>query len=210
MSQQQGQLLEAKTSWFHVFRSMIDCGDCAKMGEAAVMLYLVIKSYTNWSTGKSWPEHKVLMEKTGYSVAKVNRCLRVLEENGYVTRQKVGRTNQYILREKFDITDGDGRPCATATFDYLPSIVTDAQAELKNFLLSGGDADGLKYVKIDTLNITLNIQNNNESSEITQNNYNFNTSEIQDPKLRQQLERIIKKRAEQRAGGGQPSNTDHR
>jgi len=210
MNQQQVPLLEAKTSWFHVFRSMIECGDCVKMGEASVMLYLVIKSYTNWSTGKSWPDHSILMEKTGYSVAKVNRCLRTLEENGYITRQKVGRKNQYVLREKFEITDNTGRPCATATFDYLPSIVQDAQAELKNFLLSGGDASGLKYVKIDTLNITLNVQHNESGANSTQNIYTFDTKEIQDPKLRQQLDKITKIRMEQAKGKKGGSNTDHR
>ena len=196
-------LLEAKTSWFHVFRSMIDCGDCAKMGEAAVMLYLVIKSYTNWSTGKSWPEQKILMEKTGYSKAKVKRCLTILEENGYITKQKVGRNNIYVLREKFEITDKEGRPCATATFDYLPSIVQDAQAELKNFLLSGGENDNLKYVKIENFNITINLQHNESGAKGIQNN-NFNTADIQDPKLRQQLERIIQKRQEQRVRTEKP------
>ena len=70
--------------------------------------------------------------------------------------------------EKFNVKDGDGRPAASVSFDYMPAYVTDAVAELKNFMAQGLTLpDGkTQFIKID--NLTLNIfhpnstQNNND------------------------------------------------
>lgn len=155
MPQEQIPLLEAETSWFHVFRAMVESGDVKTLGPNAVTVYLVIKSYTNWKTGKSRPDISLISDKTGLSKETVLRALKKLEEHQYVYREKVGRKNVYTLREKIEIQDGDGRPAAVATFDYLPSIMREASAELKNFLLTG-KKDGLSIVHIEQL--TLNIQ----------------------------------------------------
>jgi len=41
------------------------------------------------------------------------------------------------MTEKWEIVGQDGRPAATATFDYLPGLVKEATAELKNFISQG-------------------------------------------------------------------------
>ena len=46
-------LFKAETTWFHVFVSMIENGDVAKMGPYAVTVYLVVKAYTNWSSRRN-------------------------------------------------------------------------------------------------------------------------------------------------------------
>ena len=89
--QNDNETLQAETSWLHVFRAMIDSGDVARMGTHAVTCYLVIKSYTNWSTGKSFPAIETIAEKSGISLAQVKRPLKTLEEHGYVTKTKAGR-----------------------------------------------------------------------------------------------------------------------
>jgi DNA-binding transcriptional ArsR family regulator len=160
-------LIEPETSWFHVFRQMIDSGDISKMGPYAVTVYLVVKSFTNWKTGKSFPSIDLITEKSGISKRQVISSLQKLEDLGYVTKERVGRVNNYKLREKIDFVDGEGRPAATASWDYLPSTVRDAVAELKKFRMTGS-SEGLTVINIE--NLTLQIQQVFGGENISQNN----------------------------------------
>lgn len=156
----QGDLFKAETTWFHVFRDMIENGDVAKMGAYAVTVYLVIKAHTNFSTGRAFPAIETIAGKSGVSVAQVKRCIKTLEEFGYVSREKKGRSNIYRLREKISVTGEDGRPAAVATWDYLPSSVQGAVADLKNVLIAG-EFGAAKIVHIERLNVQINNGNNN-------------------------------------------------
>lgn len=156
MSQQ--ELFKAETTWFHVFRDMIESGDVAKIGPHAVTVYLVIKAHTNFSTGRAFPAIETIVEKSGISERQVMRELRTLEEYGYITKRKEGRKNVYTLREKVSLTDEHGRPQAVATWDYLPSTVQQAVADLKNVLVTG-ELAGAKIVHIERLNIQVNTGN---------------------------------------------------
>ena len=62
MDKKQMDLFKAETTWFHVFVSMIENGDVAKMGPYAVTVYLVVKAYTNWKTGKAFPSIETIAE----------------------------------------------------------------------------------------------------------------------------------------------------
>jgi hypothetical protein len=162
----QGELFTAETSWFHVFNAMVKSGDVAAMGPHAVAVYLVIKAHTNFSTGRAFPAIETIVEKSGVSRAQVMRSLQTLEHLGYLSKEKAGRSNVYRLREKVEIRDGEGRPAAVATWDYLPSTVREAQAELRKFMMNGL-ADG-KVVYIEHLN--LNVQINHPGAHGTINN----------------------------------------
>lgn len=151
----QGELFQAETSWFHVFRSMIESGDIARMGPHAVTVYLVIKAHTNFKSGRAFPAMETIVSKSGISLAQVKRSLNTLEELGYITKEKMGRNNVYRLREKVEIQDSTGRPAAVATWDYLPSSVSEAMADLKNVLVQG-DLAGAKIVQIEHLQVNFN------------------------------------------------------
>lgn len=152
----QGELFKAETTWFHVFKDMIDCGDMAKIDGSAIKCYLVIKSHTNFSTGRSFPAIETIMEAAGLSESQVIRCIKQLEEFGYVTKRKEGRKNAYTLREKVQVTDEQGRPTAVATWDYIPGSVRDAVADLKNVLVTG-DIGGARIVHIEKLHVNLQV-----------------------------------------------------
>ena len=156
MSTQQNELFKAETAWFHIFKTMIDNGDVAKMGPYAVTVYLVIKSHTNFSTGRAFPALETISEKSGVSLAQVKRELKTLEKLGYISTEKRGRSNNYTLREKIEIRDDAGRPSAVATWDYLPASVSAAVADLKNVMMTG-DTSGARVVHIERL--TVNIAN---------------------------------------------------
>lgn len=156
MEKKQLDMFKAETTWFHVFVSMIENGDVAKMGPYAITVYLVVKAYTNWRTGKAFPSIETIAEKSGISKRQVINSLALLTENGYLDKVKIGRKNSYTLREKITLKDNEGRPAAYATWDYLPSTVEAARAELKRFMLTGEYDGKVLYVE----NLNLNVQIN--------------------------------------------------
>ena len=105
----QQELFKAETAWFHIFKTMIDNGDVARMGPYAVTVYLVIKSHTNFATGRAFPALETIAEKSGVSLAQVKRELKTLEKFGYITTEKKGRSNHYTLREKIEINPKEPR-----------------------------------------------------------------------------------------------------
>ncbi len=165
----QQELFEAQTQWFHVFKTMIDSGDLATLSGSAVKVYLVVKSFTNFATGRAFPALETIAEKSGLSLAQVKRELKTLEERHYLTKAKAGRRNEYRLREKVEITDGSGRPAAVATWDYLPSSVQHAMADLKNVLVTG-DLAGAKIVHIERLQVNV--------THLHDNAVNFNVQQF--------------------------------
>lgn len=179
MEKKQMEMFKAETTWFHVFVSMIENGDVAKMGPYAVTVYLVVKAYTNWKTGKAFPSIDTIAAKSGISKRQVINSLAVLTENGYLDKVKVGRKNNYTLREKVTLKDQEGRPAACATWDYLPSTVEAARAELKRFMLTGEHDGKILFVE----NLNLNIQFN-------QGDHNFITQGKLDPTTQAALDRM--------------------
>lgn len=159
----QSELFEAETQWFHVFKAMIDSGELAKMEGSTVKVYLVVKAHTNFSTGRAFPALETIADKSGMSIAQVKRCLKQLEEHGYISKEKKGRSNVYTLREKIHIEDGQGRPAAVATWDYLPSSVQQAVADLKNVLVTG-DLAGAKVVHIERLQVNVTHLHDNATN----------------------------------------------
>ena len=111
----QKELFKAETAWFHIFKTMIDNGDVARMGPYAVTVYLVIKSHTNFATGRAFPALETIAEKSGVSLAQVKRELKTLEKYGYITTEKKGRANHYTLGKNRD----PGRVGATFGGSYL-------------------------------------------------------------------------------------------
>lgn len=182
----QQELFKAETTWFHVFRTMIENGDVAKMGPHAFTTYCVIKAHTNFSTGHSFPSVETIAAKSGVSEPQVKRELKTLEEMGYLTRKKIGRRNDYTLREKVDIADATGRPTAVATWDYLPDSVRHAVADLKNVLVTGEMANA-RIVHIERLTVNVNAGSG------TQTNVNIDMSQIKDGKLKEAMASLMEK-----------------
>jgi DNA-binding transcriptional ArsR family regulator len=195
--EKQFDLFQAETTWFHIFRSMMDSGDAAKMGGNAFMIYCIIKGHTNFRTGRAFPGIDVIMEKAGLSKSQVLRELDTLETMGYITRAKEGRKNVYTLREKIGITDEKGRPMADATWDYVPDGVRTAVAELKHVMMTG-DFKGAKIIQIENMTVHFN-QFNDNSSQINMQSVLENMDKL-DPasrdRLRRRLEEVQARQAE--------------
>lgn len=153
----------AEAMWFHVFKDMIDSGDLIRLDGGALKVYLVIKSFANFSTGSAFPSIGLIASKTGLSERQIIRCIADLEQAGYVSKERAGRHNTYKLREKIVIKDLAGEPHAIATWDYLPGSVREAVADLKNVLVTG-DFSGAKVINIQHLALTVNVVNAGDNS----------------------------------------------
>jgi DNA-binding transcriptional regulator YhcF (GntR family) len=185
---------EAESNWFHVFKTMFDSLEVKEIGAHAFTLYCAVKSHVNFKDGEAFPSFDRLQEITGFSRATITKSLNTLEERNLVRKEKHGRKNIYTLREKVNIQDMEGRPEAVATWDYLPRTVQAAQAELKNFLLTGKH-DG-SVINIEYLNLQVNIGDYNNQQNIKHvEKWSDLTS---DPKRKELLDRIQKKRQSQK------------
>lgn len=162
---EQAELFQADTTWFHVFKDMIDSGDMARLDGSAIKTYLVVKSYTNFSTGRSFPPLEAIAQKTGLSERQVMRALQELERFEYITKSKVGRHNVYTLREKVTITSDVGE-ALVATWDYIPNSVREAVADIKHVIITGNLA-GAKIVTIQ--NLTVNVLTGTHARQVNLN-----------------------------------------
>lgn len=163
MSDNQLDMFEAQTGWFHVMKTMITSKEAADIGGNAFLLYGVIKTFANSQDGRAFPAIETLMEFTGMSKQTVLTCMKKLEERGYLEkvqlpRKSGGVRNSYVAMEKVLINDQAGNQVGVAAFPYIQQAFSAAHAELKKVLING-DVDGLRHVTIERLNINLTIQN---------------------------------------------------
>ena len=159
---EQSELLKTDIGWFHIFKELIRNKTWARLSSNSKSLYPVIKAYANHKSGEAFPSIDTLQEFSGLARASVMKALKELEAEGLLAKSgAAGRHNNYSLIEKFEVTDSKGRPAASVSFDYMPALVGDAVAELKNFIAKGITLpDGkAQFIKIEnlTLNITQNI-----------------------------------------------------
>jgi biotin operon repressor len=190
--------VHADMRWFHVFRTMFEAGEVARMGCSTFTVYAAIKAYTNLQTGNAFPGVETIAEKCGLSRMQVWRALQVLQEKGYVTKTKRGRHNVYQLREKVSITNGEGHAIAHASWDYIPSLVQAAVADIRQVLLSE-ELTGAKIVHIEHLHVQINVnevQPGGIANNIA-NNVQVTMADalqtVKDPALREQLARMTGK-----------------
>jgi DNA-binding transcriptional regulator YhcF (GntR family) len=130
----QGDLFNANTLWFHTFQNLIVSGDAAALSHAAFKILIVMRAYVNFKNGGAIPPQTLLAKKSGCSLSTVKRCLVELERNQHIEKQKRGRKNVYVLKEKFQIKNMEGQHVATAHCDYVPSLVEAMRSELKRIL----------------------------------------------------------------------------
>jgi len=155
---EQSELFKTDVGWFHIFKELIRNKTWARLSSNSKSLYPVIKAYANHKSGEAFPSIDTLQEFSGLARASVVKALKELEAEGLLAKSgAAGRHNNYSLIEKFEVTDSEGRPAASVTFDYMPALVGDAVAELRNFMAKGMTMpDGkTQFIKIE--NLTLNI-----------------------------------------------------
>lgn len=178
--------LTANAYWFHIFNSMIESGDFARLHGSTIKVYLVIKKHVNYYTGLSLPAHETIAKECGISVPQVKRAIGELERFGYIGKTKRGRKNFYTLREKIPINFSEsGKPAAIASWDYMPSTTQQTVRELHDIVIQGC-FDKRNSVHIDRIQVNIN----NISKGGVAINMQETLSKIE-PGLRQKLEAML-------------------
>lgn len=152
---EQGDLFKADATWFHVFRSMFENETASKIGPYAFTVYCAIKSHADFHSGEAFPSVGALAKKTGISERQIKSALVTLEENALLRKEKIGRSNHYVLREHIPILEStSGEVAALATWDYAGMAVKYAVQDLKNVVISG-DLNGAKIVHIERMHVEI-------------------------------------------------------
>jgi DNA-binding MarR family transcriptional regulator len=185
----QHELSRAETTWFHIFRNMIDSGDAAKLGGTTFLVYAVIKAHANFGTGRAFPGIETIAEKAGISADQVTRCIKKLEEQGYLLKEKSGRRNIYTLIEKVRMLDDDGCISAIAQWPYRPAGISEATTEIKHYINTGEHNGSIIHVE----RLYLQINTGGKNTQV-------NLGAISDPELRAQLQNIYEKFQANNAG----------
>jgi hypothetical protein len=161
-------MLSTDTSWLHIFKELVRSGKWASLSPSAAKLYVVVKAYSNWDSGVAFPTIDAMCKFSGLSRATLIKALNELVEAKLVRKDNApGHAGRYCIQEHFDIADPSGNPHSHVSFDYIPGGITEAIAQLKNFVATGAAPDGgIQIIQIETLNIQINkdaaqgVQNN--------------------------------------------------
>lgn len=174
-------------AWVHVLRDFMRSGEAARIGGQGILVYLSIKTYSDFTTGQAFPGISLIAKESGLSERQVIRELKRLEEMGHLKKIRQGRHNTYVLHEKAGIYAGDTQH-GEGSWPYVPQKFQEATAELKN-AVSAGDFNGTKLVKIEvTVNITNTANNNGDGTQVAV----FDTSGISEGKLKAAYEKLVK------------------
>ena len=155
------EVYNVNTNFVHVFSEMFKSGEVKKLGAHTLMIYLAIKVHVNIHSGQSFPNIDTIREATGASERQIYKSLKELKEAGYITISKRKKTDGgfhsvYTLQEKFTMHDSEGNQTAIATFEYIPAMVKESMAQLKNFQMTGKEG-----TLINIKNLVLNLTYNN-------------------------------------------------
>jgi DNA-binding transcriptional regulator YhcF (GntR family) len=172
------------TSFFATFRAMFLQGTVAKIGVYAYAVYSCIKAHADFNDGLSIPSQKDIATQTGLSERQIQRALKVLEEEGLVSKSKEWKRNVYRLKEKLMLEDQK----TVITWDHLPAALRKARQELHNYLMTG-DAKDARIIHIDKLELTVNLVQGDQNITINQ----IDLDKISDPTLKEKMRSLLNK-----------------
>ena len=173
----------ADTRWFHMLRAMVSSGDVARFSLAALRLYLVIKSATDFRTGESLIDQATLRKDTGLSKSHLYRGLQELREAGYLETLQRGRQTAYKITEKIPLGDAHGTPAGQASWAYVPGTMSLAMREVSEVVTRELLGD------VPVVYITLQVNIAQDQASVI--NMQESLDRISDPQLRDQIMRAF-------------------
>jgi len=159
--------LEINLSWVRVYKDMIRSGAFEKVDGSSTIVYLIIKSHLDFSTGEAECSNNDITKETGLSERQVTRCINVLENAGFISRKNTpGKKSIFVVHEKIRIKDSNGNSCAIASWNHTPGLEKDIAAALKHAVSIGdlnlpGDKSIHFHIHINQLNVA-----NDESTQL--------------------------------------------
>lgn len=169
---QQLALFAADTRFVLLVTSLFSSGMAAELGPTAVVVFLVLRSNANFTTGEVHIGQRLIAEQAGVTTLTARKALTALEKRGLITRRQPAPRARtvYTITDVIPVfrSDDDERKekAGVLTLPYVPRHATDALNDARAALYRGIVPAG-SPVSL-TLNITL--VNNTGSGDVIVNN----------------------------------------
>jgi Bacterial regulatory proteins, gntR family len=171
-SAQQLALFAADTRFVLLVTSLFSSGMAAELGPTAVVVFLVLRSNANFTTGEVHIGQRLIAEQAGVTTLTARKALTALETRGLITRrQPTARARTiYTITDQIPVfrSDDDERKekAGVLAVPFVPRNATDALNDARAALYRGIVPAG-SPVSL-TLNIT--VVNNTGTGDVIVNN----------------------------------------
>lgn len=155
----QGDLF-ADTRFFVLLSSLITGFQLAKITPNGLAVLCVLRTFANHRTGESSVPVRTLERYTGLSRNTVLKGLRLLQEQGLVTKTVDQQRNRetYRISDRVPVTDAENRTVGEVVVPYKPQKTGDLLEDLREFLRSG-EVSAAATSKGLVFNVSINVQN---------------------------------------------------
>lgn len=164
-------LFAADTRFVLLVTSLFSSGLAAQLGPTAVVVFLVLRSNANFTTGEVFIGQRLIAEQAGVTTLTARRALQQLEARGLIRRRQAHSRARtvYTITDVIPVFKNDAeRSEQVGTFQvpFVPKHATELLNEAKAALYRGQVRPGSPIAL--TLNVTL-IQNSGSGDVIVNN-----------------------------------------
>ena len=127
----QSMSLPPAVGFLPILHQMVDSGDLQRLHPRAPTLYLAIKRFAHFETGRSELSVKKLVRVTGMTRPTLYLARESLKELGYIDFDDRERPTCYTVFDRVHYLTSDRRPAGVARLPYVPSQFTNVVGALK-------------------------------------------------------------------------------
>jgi len=110
-----------RVGFLPILHQMVDSGDLGKLHSRAPALYLAIKRFADFETGRSELSVAKLVRVTGISKPTLYAARDSLKDMGYIDFDDTARPTIYTVFDQVRYLTSDHRPAGTAVLPYVSS-----------------------------------------------------------------------------------------
>lgn len=150
--------------------SLFSSGLAAELGPTAVVVFLVLRSNANFTTGQVFIGQRLIAEQAGVTTLTARRALAMLEQRGLITRQQAHSRARtvYTITDVIPVFRNDDPErkdrVGTMSVPFVPRHAADLLNEAKAALYRGQLPQGSAI----TLNVTF-VQHNGGGDVVINN-----------------------------------------
>lgn len=166
-------LFAADTRFVLLVTSLFSSGLAAELGPTAVVVFLVLRSNANFTTGEVFIGQRLIAEQAGVTTLTARRALLVLEARGLIRRKQAHSRARtiYTITDVIPVFKNDDpdrkEQAGSLQVPFVPRHATELLNEARVALVRGIVPNGSPV----TLNLTINVVQHSGSGSVTINNH---------------------------------------
>lgn len=169
-------LFAADTRFVLLVTSLFSSGLAAELGPTAVVVFLVLRSNANFTTGEVHIGQRLIAEQAGVTTLTARRALLQLEQRGLIRRRQAHSRARtvYTITDVIPVFKSDDperkEQAGTLSVPFIPRHATDLLNEARSALYRGLVPNGSPV----TLNLTINLVQHTGSGDVNVHNHGSN------------------------------------